>query len=344
MSMGGQVNRQWRFIRRPTGLVEQTDFEWKEEPVPHPGPGEALVQNKFLSLDPTNRGWMWERDTYLPRQELGAVMRGACVGTVITSNHAGLKVGAPVFGLFGWQDYAIVGPSDFVTSLPEDPSISPTMHLGLLGHIGATAYFGVIYVARPKQGETMVVSGAAGAVGSIAGQIGKILGCRVIGIAGSDEKCAWVVNDLGIDGAVNYRKQEPLVEALAKLCPSGIDVYFDNVGGNHLEAALDLINLHGRVALCGMISGYNSTDANGHVQAGPRNLMQLIIKRARMEGFLPLLDDWDRRGEANAALSKWHSEGKLKYRVHVIDGLENAPTALNMLFDGSNRGKLIIKI
>jgi NADPH-dependent curcumin reductase CurA len=337
------VNRQWCLARRPTGLAASSDFEWKEVPVPRPGSGEALVQNKLLSLDPTNRLWMWERETYLPPQKLGDVMRGICVGTVVESNNPALQVGTPVYGIFGWQDYAIVGPSDLVAPLPDDPNIPLTLHLGLFGHIGMTAYFGLLDVAKPKPGETIVVSGAAGAVGSLVGQIGKIVGCRVIGVTGSEEKCRWITQDLGFDDAVNYREEKPLVDALAEHCPRGIDVYFDNVGGETLEAALDLLNLKARIAVCGMISGYNDTDQRGRVGAGPRNLMQLVMKRARMEGFL-VLDYWDRAAEAIEALAKWHQEGRLKYRVHEIEGLKNAPAAMNMLFEGSNRGKLIVKI
>ena len=337
------VNRQWRLARRPAGLATSADFEWKEVPVRRPGPGEALVQNKLLSLDPTNRLWMWERETYLPPQKLGDVMRGICVGTVVESNNQTLRVRTPVYGIFGWQDYAIVGPSDLVAPLPDDPNIPLTLHLGLFGHIGMTAYFGLLDVAKPKPGETIVVSGAAGAVGSLAGQIGKIVGCRVIGIAGSEEKCRWITQELGFDGAINHRQDKPLLDALAKHCPRGIDVYFDNVGGEALEAALDLLNLKARIAVCGMIAGYNDADQRGRVGGGPRNLMQLVMKRVRMEGFL-VLDYWDRAAEAIEALARWYQEGKLKYRVHEIEGLKSAPAAMNMLFDGSNRGKLIVRI
>jgi NADPH-dependent curcumin reductase CurA len=338
------VNRQWCLAHhRSTSLAASSDFEWKEVPIRRPGPGEALVHIELLSLDPTNRLWMWERDTYLPAQQLGEVMRGIGVATVVESQNPALRVGAPIYGIFGWQDYAIVGPNDLVALLPDDPSVPLTRHLGLFGHIGMTAYFGLLDVAKAKPGDTLVVSGAAGAVGSLVGQIGKIVGCRVVGIAGSDDKCTWITNELGFDAAVNYRAHNGLVEALAKQCPDGIDVYFDNVGGETLEAVLDLINLKARIAICGMISGYNDSDGDGHVRTGPRNLIQLVVKRARMKGFL-VLDYWNRAAEAIGPLTKWHHEGKLKYRVHVIEGLKNAPAAMNMLFDGSNEGKLIVQV
>jgi len=337
------VNRQWRIARRPEGLARVTDFEWTESPVPRPGADEALVRNRLLSLDPTNRSWMSERETYLPPLSLGDVMRGIGVATVVESNNPAFRVGMPVYGVFGWQDYAIVGPRDLVAQLPEDPELPLTIHLGLFGHVGMTAYFGLVDVAKPKPGETLVVSAAAGAVGSLVGQLGKDLGCRVVGIAGTREKCQWLTNELGFDAAVNYREEVRLVDALAQQCPRGIDVYFDNVGGETLEAALDLINVRARLVLCGMISVYNESSSDGYSTEGPRNLFQVIIKRARMEGFL-VLDYWNRAAEAFEALARLHQAGKLKYRVHVIDGLENAPMAMNMLFDGSNQGKLVVKI
>jgi NADPH-dependent curcumin reductase CurA len=337
------VNRQWRIARRPEGLARVTDFEWTESPVPRPGTDQALVRNRLLSLDPTNRSWMSERETYLPPLNLGDVMRGIAVATVVESNNPAFRVGMPVYGVFGWQDYAIVGPHDRVAPLPEDPEIPLTIHLGLFGHVGMTAYFGLVDVAKPKPGETLVVSGAAGAVGSLVGQLAKELGCRVVGIAGTREKCQWLTKELGFDAAVNYREERQLADALAQHCPHGIDVYFDNVGGKALEAALDLINVGARLALCGMISGYNESGRDGYAAAGPRNLFQIIIKRARMEGFL-VLDYWNRAGEAIEALARLHQAGRLKYRVHVVEGLENAPTAMNMLFDGSNQGKLVVRI
>lgn len=337
------VNRQWRIARRPEGLARVTDFEWTESPVPRPGADQALVRNRLLSLDPTNRSWMSERETYLPPLNLGDVMRGIGVATVVESNNPALRVGMPVYGVFGWQDYAIVGPRDLVAPLPEDPEIPLTIHLGLFGHVGMTAYFGLMDVAKPKQGETLVVSAAAGAVGSLVGQLGKDLGCRVVGIAGTREKCQWLTNELGFDAAVNYREERRLADALAQHCPQGIDVYFDNVGGKALEVALDLINVGARLALCGMISVYNESRPDGYVPEGPRNLFQIIVKRARMEGFL-VLDYWNRAAEAIETLARLHQAGRLKYRVHVVEGLENAPTAMNMLFDGSNQGKLMVRI
>jgi NADPH-dependent curcumin reductase CurA len=285
---------------------------------------------------------MAERDTYMPPIPLGDVMRGLGVGVIVESNNAALPPESPVYGAFGWQDYAVVGPQDLVVPLPNYPKIPLTMHLGLFGHVGMTAYFGLIDVAKPQRGETLVVSGAAGAVGSLAGQIGKILGCRVVGITGAADKCQWLVDGLGFDAAVNYREEPSLGDALKRHCPDGIDVYFDNVGGHALEAVLGLINLRARIALCGMISTYERTTP-GHAPAGPRNLFEVIVKRARMEGFL-VLDFWNRASEAVEALARWHGEGRLKYRIHVVEGLEQAPAALNMLFDGTNRGKLIVQL
>ena len=265
--MDRAVNRRWCIVRRPEGLVRATDLEFIEgSPVPRPGTGEALIRNELLSVDPANRIWMWKRETYLPPQDLGDVVRGICIGKVIESNNPSLRVGMPLYGMFGWQDYAIVGANDLVVPLPEDPSIPLTLHLALFGHIGMTAYFGLLDVAKPKAGETLVVSAAAGAVGSLVGQLGKILGCRVIGTAGSDEKCEWITRELGFDAAINYRGNEPLAEALAKHCPNGVDVYFDSVGGETLETVLDCIGVGARIVLCGMVSGYNVTGEEGRAR------------------------------------------------------------------------------
>jgi NADPH-dependent curcumin reductase len=340
--MAETLNRQWRLARRPEGRATATDFEWTETSVPRPGPGQALVRNDLLSLDPTCRSWMSERETYLPPVNLGDVMRGISVGTVVDSHHPALREGMPVYGMFGWQDYAIAGRDDLVAPLPQAPDMPLTIHLGLFGHVGMTAYFGIEDVAKPKPGETLVVSAAAGAVGSLAGQLGRIRGCRVVGITGTREKCEWLTSELGFDAAINHREEIPLAEALARNCPEGIDVYFDNVGGYTLEAVLQCINQKARIALCGMISGYNEPSRDGGPPS-PRNLFQVVFKRASMEGFL-VLDYWNRAAEAVDALARLHQEHRIKYRVHVVQGLENAPAALNMLFDGSNQGKLVVAI
>ena len=341
--MEGRLNRQWRIARWPKGLSSDADFQWTESPAPRPGPGQVLVQNKFLSLDPTNRVWLWERDSYLPQQQLGDVMRGIGVGRVVEANNAALAVGTPVYGVFGWQDYALVGPNDLVLPLSDDPNIPLTMQLGLFGHIGLTAYIGLFDIARIGAGETLVVSGAAGAVGSLVGQIGKIMGCRVIGVAGTDEKCRWITDELGFDAAINYRTEKPLLKALTREIREGIDVYWENVGGETLEAVLQLMKLRGRVVMCGGIAAYNESDSNAHGSHCVRNIAEIVIKRVRLEGFV-CLDYLDRAGEAFGALSKWHQEGKLNYRVHVVNGLQHAPEAMNMLFDGRNNGKLIIEV
>jgi NADPH-dependent curcumin reductase CurA len=285
---------------------------------------------------------MSEGESYLPPVSLGEVMRGICVGSVVESNTPAFTVGTVLYGMSGWQDFAVVGPDTPVVPLPDDRGVPRTIHLGLFGHIGLTAYVGLADVARPKSGETLVVSAAAGAVGSLAGQLGKAWGCRVVGIAGSATKCAWLTQELGFDAAINYREEKSLAGALAERCRDGIDVYFDNVGGETLEAALSHINLGARIALCGMIASLN--EPTGARQfAHPRNLLQVIVKRARMEGFI-VLDHWHRAPEAFEELGKLHQAGRMKYRVHVINGLEHAPTAMNMLFDGRNEGKLVVAI
>ena len=341
--MTAHINRQWRIARRPVGLAKESDFEWHEEPVPAPGPGQVLVRNQYLSLDPISRAWMWHEDTYLPAQRLGAVMRGVTVGTVEESNNRGFSVGTTVTGTLGWQDYAVTdGVSDFLTCLPADPDIPLTMHLGLLGHVGVTAYFGLLDVGKPRGGETLVVSSAAGAVGSLVGQIGKLYGCQVVGITGSKEKCSWLVDELGFDAAINY-KSESVFKSLRKHCPRGIDVYFDNVGGAILEDVLGVVNPRARIVVCGMMSVYNDVGGTLTFPAGPNNLLNLMLKRARMEGFA-CLDYRDRASEATDAILAWHRAGRIRYRLNVVEGLRNAPRAMNRVFDGSNSGKLVVKM
>lgn len=343
MSMTSPMNRQWRLLRRPVGLAKPADFEWHEAPVPQPGPGQLLVKNEYLSVDPIVRAWMWHEGTDLPAQSIGEVMRGITFGVVDRSNDPAWPVGTPVMGALGWQDYSIVDSSSpLLLSLADAPDASPEMHLGLLGYVGLTAYFGLLEIGRPQPGDTLVISSAAGAVGSLVGQIGKLLGCRVIGIAGSDAKCRWLTGELGFDAAINY-KMDSVFRRLRELCPEGIDIYFDNVGGSLLEDAIHLLDMHARVVVCGMVSLYNDVGGMLTFPAGPNNLLNLMVKRARMEGFV-CLDYRERAREAMGALTRWHREGRLRYRVNVIDGLRQAPRALSKAFDGSNSGKLVVKM
>jgi hypothetical protein len=335
--MTQKINHQWCLVTRPFGLFKETDFEWKEELLPELKEGEVLVRNLYLSLDPTNRGWAGEAATYMPPVGLGKVMRGIAIGKIEESRNHTLPAGSLAQGMLGWQEY-FVDNGQNLSPLPWDPSLPLTAYFGLLGHIGLTAYFGLLEIGKPQPGETLAVSAAAGAVGSLVGQIGKIKGCRVVGIAGSDEKCRWITQELGFDAAINY-KTEPVHDTLKKHCPGGIDVYFENVGGQILDAVLSLINNHARIALCGLISQYNAKKP----VPGPYQFPQILIKRARVEGFI-VLDYLERAEEAVKALVQWHLAGKLKYRVEVVEGLMNAPAAVNKLFDGSHQGKLIVKI
>ena len=338
-----EINHQWCLARRPVGQVRESDFEWCEAPLPVPGPGQLLVRNKYLSVDPVSRKWMWQDDTELPATPVGSVVRGITCGTVVRSRHRGYRVGTRVLGVMGWQDYSLSdGAPNTTLQLPDELHISPMMHMGLLGNVGITAYFGLTEIGQPKRGDTLVISSAAGAIGSLVGQIGKLYGCHVIGIAGTTEKCRWILNDLGFDGVINY-KTEAVYKRLRALCPNGIDIFFDNVGGTMLEEALNLLNDHARVVACGMLSVYNDLGGLLTLPAGPNNLLNLTLKRARMEGFVSM-DFWSRASEANEKLVQWHREGKLHYRVDVMDGLHQAPRALNRLFDGSSGGKMVVRI
>jgi NADPH-dependent curcumin reductase CurA len=331
------VNGQWRLAAHPEGLIKPSDFRWIEEPLREPREGEALIRVLYLSLDPTHRIWASGRESYVPPVAIGELMRGGALGVVEASRNPKLPVGARVRGLLGWQQYAL-SDGRGLSALPDDASIPLTAHLGLFGHIGMTAYFGLLDIGRPQPGETLVVSAAAGAVGSLVGQIGKIHGCRVVGIAGSADKCRWIIEELGFDAAIDHRRED-VGTALGRLCPNGIDIDFENVGGDILDAILARINLRARIVLCGLIAQYNAT---GPVP-GPTNFAQILMKRARVEGFI-VSDFLPRAAEATAALARWLAEGKLKYRVDVVKGLRNAPAALNRLFDGSNTGKLIIEV
>jgi len=335
--MATLINRAWKLAARPQGRFKPGDFRLDEEPVPDLADGQVLARVVYLSLDPTNRGWANATATYLPPIPLGSVMRGFGLGIVEASRHPALRPGDYVQGMLGWQAYAAVDGAA-VTRFERQPGIPLDAYPAVFSYIGATAYFGLLDIGRPKKGETIVVSGAAGAVGSLAGQIGKILGCRVVGIAGSDEKCQWLTGELGFDAAINY-KRESVLRRLKQHCPNGIDVCFENVGGEILDAALALVNERARIALCGLISQYNEAVP----PPGPRFFGNVLIKRARIEGFI-ILDYATRFPEAFAALGKWMSQGLLRYRTDIVDGLEHAPIAINRLFDGANTGKLLVRV
>ncbi len=335
--MSRPVNRQWLLARRPEGLVSSSDFRLVESPAPEPADGEALVRNLYLSVDPTQRGWM-AGDTYLPAVKIGEVMRSFAVGEVTASRHPAFKPGQLVQGLFGWQDWAVARPGTSSSPTPVPSGVPVETAMSALGLTGITAYFGLLDVGRPKPGETVVVSGAAGATGSAAAQIAKISGCRVIGIAGGPEKCAYLTGELGLDGAVDYRGGN-VGKALRELCPSGIDVFFDNVGGPVLDLVLGQLALRGRIVLCGGIAHYN----DALPARGPANYLALVMKRGRMEGFI-VLDYLPRAGEAVTALSGWLRDGRLKDRVDVVHGLENAPAALLRVFEGKNQGKQLVRL
>src|SRR5690349_8055404 len=328
------ANRQWRLKRRPDGDIKPGDLELTETPKPVPANGEMLIRNVYLSLDPTNRIWMSDMDQYMPPVEVGDVMRGGTLGVVEQSNNPAFKAGDIVIpGLGGWQDY-VTAP--FAQKIEKGPLPLPA-YMSVLGMTGATAYFGLLDLGKPKTGETVVVSAAAGAVGSIVGQIAKLKGCRVVGIAGSDEKCRHLVKDFGFDACINYKK-ENIRAALKRECPNGIDVDFENAGGEILEAILEQINLKARIVLCGMISGYNDKEP----RPGP-SLVNILMKRARIEGFI-IIDYFPRLGEFFADMSKWVAEGKIKYDTTIVKGIENSLSALNMLFTGGNTGKLLVQV
>jgi NADPH-dependent curcumin reductase len=335
--MTERKNRQWTLARRPSGRVQADDFRWVEAAVPAPAEGEVLVKNLYLSCDPTQRGWM-AADSYLPAVALGEVMRSIAGGAVVESRHPRFQPGQLVTGMFGWQDWAIARPGASTAPTPVPPGVPLPTALSILGLTGLTAYFGLLEIGRPRPGETVVVSGAAGATGSTVGQIAKLQGCRAIGIAGGPEKCRLLTAELGFDAAVDYRSED-VAARLGALCPQGIDVFFDNVGGEILDAALAHLALHGRVVLCGAISRYDDT----HAAPGPRNYLNLLVRRGRMEGFI-VLDHLPRAAEAVAALAGWLREGKLKDRVDVVEGLEQAPAALARLFTGQNRGKQLVHV
>jgi NADPH-dependent curcumin reductase len=331
------TNRQIRLAARPTGLPDAGCWQLTEEPVPEPGDGELRVAISHVSLDPAMRGWMNDARSYIPPVEIGAVMRAAAAGEVTASNHPGFAVGDHVTGAFGVQEHAI---SDGAGVVRADTALAalPTW-LGTLGLTGMTAYFGLRDVGRAQAGDTVVVSGATGAVGSVAGQVAKLDGCRAIGIAGGEEKCRWLVDDLGFDAAIDYRSED-VRRALRGHAPDGVDVYFDNVGGEILDAVLTRLARGARVVICGAVSQYNATGA----VRGPSNYLSLLVARASMTGMV-VFDYADRYAEAAAEMAGWLRDGRLTTREDVVEGgVEAFPETLLRLFRGENIGKLVLKV
>ncbi|HEX2568466.1 MAG TPA: NADP-dependent oxidoreductase [Polyangia bacterium] len=330
------INHQYRLAARPVGLPKRSDWTYAEGPVPEPGPGELVVKVLYISLDPAMRGWMNEGKSYIPPVGIGEVMRAGAVGRVIASQHADYPVGDHVFGAFGVQEYA-VSNGQGITRV--DPRLAPLpVYLGTLGMTGLTAYFGLLDVGQLKTGDTVVISGAAGAVGMVAGQIAKLKGCRTIGIAGGADKCQYIVKELGFDAAIDY-KAEDVRQAVQRHGPTGVNVYFDNVGGDILDAVLTQIARGARIVICGAISQYNNTTPF----KGPSNYMMLLVQRARMEGFV-VFDYAHRYGEAVREMAGWMAAGKLKTREEIVQGLETFPETLLKLFKGENTGKLVLQV
>jgi hypothetical protein len=330
------VNHQFRLAARPVGMPKRSDWNYTEEPVREPGASEFLVKVLQVSLDPAMRVWINATRSYVPPVALGEVMRALAAGRVIESKNSNFAVGDHVYGAFGVQEYA---HSNGQGANKVDTRLAPLpKYLSVLGMPGMTAYFGFLDTGAPQPGNTVVVSAAAGAVGSVVGQIAKIKGCRAVGIAGGAQKCQYITRELGFDAAIDY-KSEDVIASLRKHCPKGIDVYFDNVGGDILDAVLAQINLGARVVLCGGISQYNNTTP----VKGPSNYLSLLMNRATMKGML-VLDFVDRYPQAAREMAGWMAAGKLKSREDIVEGLQNFPEALLKLFTGENFGKLILKV
>jgi len=332
------MNRQWILASRPKGLITPEVLQLHEAPVAELEEGQALARVKYLSLDPTMRIWMSDMPQYMPPVQIGEVMRAFGVGEVTESRNADFKKGDKVLGMTGLQEYALITGKESrgFQKLPSIPFLADSQFLGTLGVNGLTAYFGLLEVGKPQAGETLVVSAAAGATGSIAGQIGKICGCRVVGIAGSAEKCKWIKEELGFDAAINY-KEADWKSQLVVATPAGVDINFENVGGEVMQAVLDRMNLHGRVVLCGLISGYTKESP------ALASFGQVLVKRLRVEGFI-ILDYVARFADAAKQIGMWKMSGKIKDKQTTLKGIEKAPEGINMLFSGGNVGKLVVEV
>jgi NADPH-dependent curcumin reductase CurA len=330
-------NRQVTLAARPVGVPKESDFGLVDTPVAEPAEGQFLVRTNYASVDPYMRGLIARADSYAGSVAIGDVVPGGAVGTVIASRHAGYEAGQVVQGQWGWQEYAV---SDGADVRVVDASLAPvSTALGVLGMPGLTAYFGLLEIGRPKEGETVFVSAAAGAVGSVVGQIAKIMGCRAAGSAGSEQKVRWVLDELGFDCAFDYRATDNWRAAVRRACPRGVDVYFDNVGGTMSDTVIRSLNTGGRIVACGQIGQYNATEQ----AVGPRLLWQLIVKQARAEGFL-VSQFAERYEEARRRMAEWLRAGRLKYRETIVDGIENAPRAFLGLFSGENVGKMLVRV
>lgn len=330
-------NRQWILARRPVGDIKDGDLVLSTAPAPKAGKSQIVIRNEWLSLDPTNRVWMSDMRQYMPPVALGTPMRGLVVGEVVDSMVDSMPRGSFAMGIGSWSDYSCEA-SGLLSPVPDVPGISRKDVFGQFALVGPTAYSGLHDIGQPKIGETLVVSAAAGAVGSIAVQLGKAFGCKVIGIAGGKEKCQVVQREFGADATIDYR-EEGIDAALTRLCPEGIDIYFDNVGGAMLNSVLARMNVFGRVVQCGMISAYNDEQ----VRAAPANYPLILMNRLKVQGFIAT-DLYARYPEAIRALATLHLQGKLKWRYHEISGLEQADAAVRMLFSGANHGKLMVKV
>jgi len=330
------MNKQLLFVKRPQGEANASTWSLETNPIPEISDGEILIKQHYVSLDPAMRGWMNDARSYIAPMEIGWVMRAGSVGEVVASKNPKFEVGQYVAGTGGVQQYAVTDGKGFY---PVDPKLAPLpTYIGSLGMPGMTAFFGIQEVGKIKEGDIVVVSGAAGAVGSIVGQIAKIKGCHVVGIAGGAKKCKYVVDELGFDACIDY-KNEDVKERLKVECPKGLDVYFDNVGGEILDAALGRLRLHARIVICGAISQYNNKEA----VKGPSNYLSLLVNRASMTGIVVF--DWaDRYKEGAEQLGKWMAQGKIKSREDIYEGIENFPETYNRLFSGEKMGKLVLKV
>ena len=332
------ISREIKLKRRPDGFPQENDFEMVDVPLKKPEKGEILVKNEYLSVDPYMRGRMYDFESYIPPFQIGETITGGSVGKVVLSESEAFQEGEYVLNFQGWREYFVCDGKDLTKV---DPMLLPVQsYLGVAGMTGMTAYIGLLNIGKPKENENVYVSAAAGAVGSIACQIAKIKGCRVVGSAGSDKKADWLINGIGLDGAFNYKKVKDLSVELKNQFPGGIDIYFENVGGNHLEAVIFNMNPFGRIPVCGMISQYNKLNKP---VPGPRNLGMIIGKRLLLQGFL-VSDHRDELVQFQTDMASWIKEGKIKWEETIVDGIENTPKAFMGLFQGENTGKMLVRV